>query len=169
MKRLDEYQIELVRGPNGKPGILRDSLVNGPGVNLVVFTQGCDLRCSGCHNKNSHERGRGITIPALQIFDYITPLTTGITFSGGEPLMQRYAVSAIAKEAKKRGLQTMLYTGYEVVDLSSYVLDTFDYIKCGRYKAVMRALNLPYRGSTNQTLFKVVNAVPVAWEPNSRR
>lgn len=168
MKRLDEYQIELVVGPNGKPGILRDSLVNGPGVNLVVFTQGCDLRCHGCHNQKSHTPGKGLTIPAPQIFDYVTPLTTGITFSGGEPLMQRYAIAAIAKEAKERGLQTMLFTGYELPDMPSYVLDHLDYVKCGRYKAPLRALNLPYRGSTNQMLYKVVNAVPTVWEPNQR-
>ena len=36
-------------------GVIRESVVDGPGYRFVVFTQGCPHRCEGCHNPETHD------------------------------------------------------------------------------------------------------------------
>ena len=41
-------------------GIVDDSIVDGPGLRLTIFTQGCPHHCPGCHNPQTHDRACGI-------------------------------------------------------------------------------------------------------------
>ncbi len=72
--------------------------VDGPGIRLVVFLQGCPLRCLFCHNPDtwSTTGGQEVTLEALvhracRMRPYLGA-TGGITFSGGEPLLQAPAL-----------------------------------------------------------------------------
>ena len=49
-------------------GTVSESIVDGPGLRLTVFTQGCPHRCPGCHNPQTHDPagGREETTPALR-------------------------------------------------------------------------------------------------------
>ena len=40
-------------------GLEGDSIVDGPGIRLAVFTQGCIHHCEGCHNPESHDPNGG--------------------------------------------------------------------------------------------------------------
>ena len=40
-------------------GLVEDSIVDGPGLRLTVFTQGCPHRCPGCHNPQTHDPAGG--------------------------------------------------------------------------------------------------------------
>lgn len=66
--------------------------VDGPGVRYVVFMQGCPLRCLFCHNPDTWEPKINKQIEsqelAKKIADYKNFSKGGVTFTGGEPLMQ---------------------------------------------------------------------------------
>lgn len=68
--------------------------VDGPGIRAVVFMQGCPLRCHCCHNPETWETDGGDEITADELFHKIIRCKSyfrnngGVTFSGGEPLLQ---------------------------------------------------------------------------------
>ena len=68
-------------------GIVEDSIVDGPGLRLCVFVQGCPHHCPGCHNPQTHDFNAGREVDLRDIFRKYkeNPLLSGVTFSGGEP------------------------------------------------------------------------------------
>lgn len=104
-------------------GIIKESVVDGPGIRYVVFAQGCPHRCEGCHNPETHPFSGGKKKDINKIIEEIreNPLLSGVTFSGGEPFCQAEAFAKLAVEVKKLGLNVVTYTGYtfeEVIFLS---------------------------------------------------
>ncbi len=100
-------------------GVIRESIVDGPGIRFVVFVQGCPHHCEGCHNPESHDFSGGYDCDPEKILAEIkkNPLLDGVTFSGGEPLCQAAALLPLAKEIKKLGLNLFIYTGSIFEDL----------------------------------------------------
>lgn len=94
-------------------------LVDGPGVRSVVFFQGCPLRCAYCHNPDTWEKNSGTELETGELLDKILRSkpyfneTGGVTFSGGEPLLQPDFLLEILKLCKESGINTALDTsGY---------------------------------------------------------
>jgi pyruvate formate lyase activating enzyme len=91
-------------------------LVDGPGLRVVVFMQGCPLRCLFCHNPEmwSHEGGTDVTPEELvrRILKYKNYFGTegGVTFSGGEPLSQPAFLKECLKLCKTVNINTCLDT-----------------------------------------------------------
>ncbi len=90
--------------------------VDGPGIRLVVFLQGCPLRCIFCHNPDTwaFEGGTETTIEALvhrarRMRPYLGR-EGGVTFSGGEPLLQAAAVLEATKVLQAEGFHVALDT-----------------------------------------------------------
>ena len=52
-------------------GIIRESIVDGPGIRLVVFTQGCVHNCIGCHNPETHSFSDGYYISIDEIVEIV--------------------------------------------------------------------------------------------------
>ena len=71
-------------------GVVRESIVDGPGIRFVIFCQGCPHHCQGCHNKVTHDFDGGYICETDKILQAIddNPLLDGVTFSGGEPACQ---------------------------------------------------------------------------------
>ena len=71
-------------------GIEEESIVDGPGLRMTVFVQGCLLGCPGCQNPQTHDLNGGTEAAAEDILEKFCadPLLAGITFSGGEPFLQ---------------------------------------------------------------------------------
>ena len=71
-------------------GVIKESIVDGPGIRYTVFTQGCPHHCPGCHNPQTwaFEGGQRTTPQALFEDFQKDPILKGVTFSGGEPFCQ---------------------------------------------------------------------------------
>ena len=95
-------------------GIVRESIVDGPGIRFVVFCQGCPHNCEGCHNPATHEFGAGKETPVERILAEIDkdPLLDGVTLSGGDPCCQPVPMAASAKGVKERGKNVLAFTGF---------------------------------------------------------
>ena len=140
-------------------GVVRESIVDGPGLRFAVFCQGCPHGCPGCHNPASHDFKGGYDCEISKIIAAVdaNPLLDGVTFSGGEPFCQPEAFYVLAEEFKKRNLNLMAYSGYtyeELVDMNNpaveKLLGMLDYLVDGRFIQSQRDLTLLFRGSSNQ-------------------
>ena len=62
-------------------GLVEESIVDGPGIRFVVFTQGCPHDCKGCHNPQTHDFNLGeyINIDDLAKRINSNPLLKGVT------------------------------------------------------------------------------------------
>ena len=71
----------------------------------TVFLRGCPVRCTYCHNAGilTGEDFRSVEEIAGMMRESLL-LVSGVVFSGGEPTMQKDALVALAREAKKMGL-----------------------------------------------------------------
>lgn len=143
-----------------------DSIVDGPGLRTVIWTQGCAHNCKGCHNPQTHDFNGGGLIPIDLVLDEIDKLEyqKGLTFSGGDPMYQPEACSIIAAYAKSKGLDIWTYTGFTFEELlklseknSAYrdFLNNIDVLVDGEFILEQRDLNLLFRGSRNQRLIDV--------------
>jgi pyruvate formate lyase activating enzyme len=117
--------------------IKRFAVHDGPGIRTTVFLKGCPLRCWWCHNPESQSaepvtvnverKVNGKTILARKTYGERVPVKElmetllrdrhfyeesggGITFSGGEPMMQADALVSLLEACKKEGLHTALDT-----------------------------------------------------------
>lgn len=144
-------------------GVSANSIVDGPGFRFTIFTQGCPHHCPGCHNPATHDYYGGVMRDADDLIkEFISdPLLTGITFSGGEPMLQAHACGYIAQAAKKAGLSVWAYTGYVWENLYSgdgdikCFLPFVDVLVDGPFQQESRTLELLFRGSKNQRLIDV--------------
>ena len=90
-------------------------LVDGPGIRTVVFLSGCNLRCKYCHNPEMWAKGEENYIPEelakklLRNKNYFKR-KGGVTFSGGEPLLQSKFIIEVAKILKKENIHIALDT-----------------------------------------------------------
>jgi pyruvate formate lyase activating enzyme len=88
---------------------------DGPGWRLVVFLSGCLLRCQYCHNPDTWNMysGREMTVDEVwdEVKHYLPMLRHGgITFTGGEPLVQAPFLKSILRRAKEHDLHTAVDT-----------------------------------------------------------
>lgn len=95
------------------------STLDGPGIRMVVFLQGCHLHCRYCQNPDTWDMNSPTTmlLAPQQIVDrvkkgrsYYQPSDGGITFSGGEPLLQHSFVKEVFEDCHAIGLTTALDT-----------------------------------------------------------
>ena len=90
---------------------------DGPGVRLVLFLSGCKLRCMYCHNPETWNiNGFRREISSQDVLDVYNKYKVyyndkgGVTFSGGEPLMQSEFVLETVKLLKDNHIHTVLDT-----------------------------------------------------------
>ncbi len=89
--------------------------VDGPGVRMVIFLQGCPMRCAYCHNPDTWQENCGTLMDSEELMNRFLRNRSyykngGITVSGGEPLCQILFVTELFRKAKKEGVSTCLDT-----------------------------------------------------------
>lgn len=139
-------------------GVVDDSIVDGRGMRLAVFAQGCPHGCAGCHNPGTHDPDGGSEADADDIIKRLAanPLLDGVTLTGGEPFAQAAACAYIAEGARALGLDVWVYTGYPFEELLTgggdwiALLTACDVLIDGRFSLAERTLDVPFVGSRNQ-------------------
>lgn len=139
-----------------------DSIVDGPGLRIVVWTQGCPHHCPFCHNPQTHDYKGGFEEDIETIFALLDDikLQQGITFSGGEPFEQPLPLIEIAKAAKKKKLNIWAYSGYRYEELLEKkdcfeLLQYVDVLVDGRFIHEQKHYQLKFKGSLNQRIIDV--------------
>lgn len=151
-------------------GTVNESIVDGPGIRYVIFTQGCHHNCVGCHNPQTHAFDGGSLIDINDIIKQVkrNPLLDGITFSGGEPFEQADVLSELAREIKALGLNVMTYTGYTIEYINKNktyhmgwekLLSLTDILVDGKFEITKKNLLLKFRGSENQRIIDVGRSI----------
>ena len=153
-------------------GIIDESIVDGPGLRLTVFVQGCPHHCPGCHNPQTHdfEGGYWMDVEDINKECLENPLLSGVTFSGGEPFCQPAPLYALGCKIKSSGLglNLMVYSGYTYAQLQAMakenqdvanLLSITDIIVDGPDIEALRNLELKYRGSSNQNVIILSSAL----------
>ena len=96
--------------------------LDGPGIRFAVFLQGCNLRCGCCHNPDTWDIKGGTEYTPLEIvqkaerFREYFGKEGGITFSGGEPLLQVDFVREVFSLCKEKGINTCLDTSGSILN-----------------------------------------------------
>ena len=147
-------------------GIAYESLVNGPGMRRVFFSQGCKHNCKNCFNTDTHDfdGGEERDIDELIEDTLHNPILRGVTFSGGDPWEQADKFAYMAKSFKEKGLNVWSYTGYTYEYILENkdkrlgwndLLNSIDVLVDGRFEEEKQQDGLKFKGSTNQRIIDI--------------
>lgn len=145
-------------------------IVNGEGIGISLYTQGCRFHCKNCFNSELWDYTKGKEWSS-EVEDYLVSLLSRdyidrISFLGGEPLSEENLedldslLNRIRKECPSKKI--WMYTGYtyEIIkDRLSYILKNVDVLVDGLYIDELRDLKLEFRGSSNQRVIDVQNTI----------
>lgn len=149
-------------------GAENDSIVDGPGLRMAIFFQGCLRGCEGCHNPESWPTDGGRETTTAEILADLdkNPLLTGVTFTGGEPLLRAGALLALAEGISERGLDLAVYTGWTFEEILAdgdpaalALLGHASAIIDGPFVLEKKSLLLPFRGSGNQRILDAAKSI----------
>ncbi|MDF2678065.1 MAG: pflA [Bacillota bacterium] len=141
--------------------------LDGPGIRMVVFLQGCRLRCSYCHNPDTWQLNNGTVITPEEIVNkakrykpYFKFNDGGVTFSGGEPLMQPEFLLECLKLLKEENIHTVIDTagaGFgdydEILNYTDLVLLDIKHSNPEKYKLIT-GLDIKYYYEFKDALIK---------------
>ncbi len=161
--------------------IRRFSVHDGPGIRTTVFFKGCPLSCWWCHNPESRDVHAEKSIKHLSLggrkFEqeettgkwmsvdevmhevkqdrvFYDESGGGVTFSGGEPMLQETILLELLRACRQQGIHTTLdtsgYTSRQFMELISGWVDLFLY----DLKIVNEEMHMRYTGVSNQSILE---------------
>lgn len=150
--------------------INENDLINGEGICVSFWTQGCPHRCKGCHNPELWNFDGGISEPIDVVWDKITTamekngVKRNFSILGGEPLCEEnmaitFSIATLVR-SKYPDCKIYLWTGNELLmdNDDNYVIkfikETIDVVIDGPYIEEQRDITLPLRGSRNQRVLR---------------
>ncbi|MBR6605155.1 MAG: anaerobic ribonucleoside-triphosphate reductase activating protein [Prevotella sp.] len=135
-------------------GTLPCSFVNGDGARYVVFAQGCNHHCSGCHNPETWDYNGGLEMSVAEIAADFKKhkLLDGITLSGGEPFLQQEECLALLDMLPDTNV--WVYTGFEYEDVcDTHLALRADVLVTGPFVEELKCEGEMY-GSSNQRIIR---------------
>ncbi|KIL08451.1 ribonucleoside-triphosphate reductase activating protein [Clostridium botulinum] len=147
-------------------GIAYESLVNGPGIRRVFFSQGCNHNCKGCFNPDTHDFNGGEERNIDELIEDVlcNPMIKGITFSGGDPFERADEFSYMAKIFKENNKNIWCYTGYTFEYINDNLeinkgwkdlINNLDVLVDGKFEEDKKEDGLKFKGSSNQRIIDV--------------
>lgn len=136
----------------------------GPGKRFAIWVQGCKQRCPDCCNQHMQEFKKAHIIECDDLMSLILKAKNefaieGVSFIGGEPLLQAEGLSYIAGECKKNNLSVLVFTGFtynylKTIDDINIVnlLKKTDILVDGLYDKTQPDLERDWVGSKNQNV-----------------
>lgn len=142
-----------------------DSIVDGPGLRAVVWTQGCTRACPGCHNPETWDSNAGFLTDTEEIKKQLSAskLQQGLTFSGGEPFLQIQPLVELADFVRQNlAWNVWAFSGYTYEELAAdankkILLPHLDVLVDGSFMLAQRDPALQFRGSRNQRVLYLKN------------
>ena len=126
-----------------------DSFVDGPGVRMVIWTQGCRHHCPNCHNPQTWDTEGGTLYSVEQLQQQIrdAQLQSGLTLSG-------------VRTAKEKQLNIWAYSGFTYEELladerKKRLLVQLDVLVDGKFVNELKDYRLVFKGSRNQRIIDV--------------
>ena len=152
--------------------IEKESMVDGPGIRTCIYTLGCSHHCKGCHNQWTWKLDDTCYWTFKEVADElrIDKLATNLSFSGGDPLYAPEVLLALLEYLSEQDdisvkmKDIWLWTGYTKHKLDNLIKTNETINKIFNYVSVvipepfvekLRNLQLLYRGSSNQRIYKV--------------
>lgn len=172
---MEENEIkELMQSIKGRLHSIESmGLLDGPGIRTVFFLQGCPLRCVYCHNPDTQAVYSGETVTPWDILEKAKRYRNyhgqdgGVTFSGGEPLMQGAFLEACVALLKHYGFSISVdtsgfgdpryytkifpYIDYMLLDIKAFEKNSFYAVTKAKFSTYMDFINnLEYYGFKGQ-------------------
>lgn len=150
-------------------GLKENDIVDGEGVCVSFWLQGCCHMCNGCHNPDTWDVNGGLELPNTYIDDIITLLSKNgihrnLSILGGEPCLPSN-VSIVLPLLKKvrtalHSVKIYLWSGYTYEQLlgrddTKELLQYIDVLIDGKFELAHRDITLKFRGSPNQRVIDV--------------
>ena len=150
-------------------GINKNDVVNGEGVCVSFFTQGCPHHCPGCFNPETWDPREGKEFTAETMIEILNAISANgiirnLSILGGEPLVDyNIELTALIISTVKTvypSVKVFIWTGYEMTDLTTasnplymnIVFNKADVLITGPFVEEKKDLTLKWRGSSNQEI-----------------
>ena len=155
-------------------GLKYNDIVDGIGICVSLWAQGCPFHCVGCHNPQTWDFDGGYIVNNLKdiIIKAINANKVNRNFSilGGEPLcpenIEMVKEIVLTVRTMYPDIKIFLWTGYTLKELKkrikknrelNCILNNIDYLIDGRFEEDKKDLTLWLRGSRNQNVYQNIN------------
>ena len=134
----------------------------GPGRRAALWVQGCNKHCRGCCNPAYLQLVERELVSAASVLEWLENAhhahdLEGVTFLGGEPMLQAQGLAFVAQGAQSLGLSVMVFSGYTKSELdvlrlpgADQLLRYTDVLVDGPFEANLPEQSRRWVGSTNQ-------------------
>lgn len=149
-----------------------ESIVDGDGLRIVIFLQGCTHHCPNCHNIKTWDINKGVTYSITDVYNYLANKLNegyfdGITFSGGDPILQNEELNELIIKLREnfKNINIWLYTGFEYEKIKDMpILKNIDVLVDGKYEMDKMFPKKKFRGSYNQRLLHLKDGLIIEEE-----